>query len=109
MRRLPAKAARRRTRHTRDWGRAMIRSDEHVLRARRALQCLSIAIEVDIAREISEAVEGALAALLTDRERIAAILRTFMEDEISASSLQPVLDLASELNPDMRQAVNCQW
>jgi hypothetical protein len=37
-----------------------------------------------------------------DRRRIAAILKTFRESPVSASSLQPVLQLADELNGPMR-------
>ena len=34
-------------------------------------------------------------------DRIAAILRRFHGAEISASSVQPILDLAREMNPDL--------
>ena len=34
-------------------------------------------------------------------DRIAAILRRFHGAEISASSVQPILDLALEMNPDL--------
>lgn len=41
-----------------------------------------------------------------DRDRIAAILRTFYLAELSLSSVQPVLDLAVELNPDLTLAAH---
>ncbi len=45
---------------------------------------------------------GALAlARGAQLDRIAAILRRFHGAEISASSVQPILDLALEMNPDL--------
>lgn len=41
--------------------------------------------------------------------RIAGILRAFLLAPVSASTLQPVLDLASELNPDLDLALCCSW
>lgn len=42
-------------------------------------------------------------------KHVAEVLRTFTLAPISASSLQPVLDLAGELNPDLALAVVCGW
>lgn len=42
-------------------------------------------------------------------ERIRAVLRAFYSAELSASSVQPVLDLAAELNPDLQPEKVCSW
>lgn len=51
-------------------------------------------------------VEIAAAATLA---RVALILRTFSASPLSLSSVQPVLDLAAELNPDLDLARVCGW
>ncbi len=43
-----------------------------------------------------------VAALKAQQGRIAAILATFYRAELSLSSVQPILDLAVELNPDLK-------
>ncbi len=42
-----------------------------------------------------------LDALLTERAHIATVLRTFYRSDISISTLQPLLDLCTELMPDL--------
>lgn len=42
--------------------------------------------------------------LIVDRRRVAAALRAFYLSPLSMSSLQPLLDLAVEYNPDLRGA-----
>lgn len=41
-------------------------------------------------------------------EAVAEVLRVFMLSEISASSLQPVLELGALLNPDLRLCDSCR-
>lgn len=43
----------------------------------------------------------AVADLLAERKRISAVLATFYRAELSMSSVQPLLALALELNPDL--------
>ena len=40
--------------------------------------------------------------LVVDRRRVAAALRAFHQSPLSMSSVQPLLDLAVEYNPDLR-------
>jgi hypothetical protein len=43
--------------------------------------------------------------LLAQRERMAFILKTFYQAPISLSAIQPILDLAVELNPELHPVV----
>ena len=42
--------------------------------------------------------------LLAERRRIVDVLTTFYRSDISISSLQPLMDLCTELNPALRTA-----
>ncbi len=44
---------------------------------------------------------GAVLKMTMDHHRISAVLATFAMSPVSMSSLQPVLDLARELNPEL--------
>lgn len=50
-----------------------------------------------------ETISAKTDTLLTERKRIAQVLADFYRAELSASSLQPVLTLAEELNPSLRK------
>ena len=45
---------------------------------------------------------GRVEALRLERSRIAAVLARFYRAEISMSSVEPVLELAKEMNPELR-------
>lgn len=54
------------------------------------------AVDTPAVRMVNAAVD-----LLAERKRIAAVLATFYRAELSMSSVQPLLALALELNPDL--------
>lgn len=65
-------------------------ADEHTMRD------TTPAVDTPAVRMVNAAVD-----LLAERKRIAAVLATFYRAELSMSSVQPLLALALELNPEL--------
>jgi hypothetical protein len=58
----------------------------------------------DTLREHLDDLAIRLETLLRERAHIAAVLATFYRAELSTSSVQPILDLAVQLTPELAQA-----
>ena len=82
------------------WQRATSIGDE-LMRPTPDPDVVETALDASLAR-LSDSIDTMLvdfAALRRQQQRIAAVLATFYRAPVSLSSLQPVLELAVELNP----------